>query len=144
MAQPTIIIQNDSGGRSGGSGSILGGLLPSKVWGIVGIILIALIALAIYSSLQWYSNYVDENCPESQGLIDVGFCAIEEETGVEDSGETGSQAFFSQLIWASPFGYIGAAIGIKTEGDTVGERIGNNFNRTKDNAFTLLKRLSGR
>lgn len=144
MAQPTIIIQNDSGGRSGGSGSILGGLLPSKVWGIVGILLIIAVGLVAFSTVQYYQNYVDENCPDANGLVDVGFCAVENSDTATDTGDSAAQAFLSSALWASPFGYLGAAIGIRTEGDTAGARVGNNFTRVKNGLFTFYKRLSGR
>lgn len=146
MSNPVEVIVNNNTTtprQRGLTGSITSAL-PPKTWTIVGIILVILLAVAAFSTYQYYTNFKNDNCPDSSGLIDVGFCAFEDRTGVEDTGDSTSQAFLSNLLWASPFGYLGAAIGIRTEGDTVGERVGNNFSRISNNTWTLFRRLTGR
>ena len=144
QSQPTIIINNDGGSRSSGGSSIIGGLLPSRIWSIIGIVLIILVAVSLFSTYSFYENYKEENCPDSDGLIDVGFCAIENAGGAEDTGQTATQAFLSTFLWASPIGYIGAAIEVSTEGGSAGERVGNNFSRVRNGVYTIYKRILGR
>ena len=140
MSQP-IVINNESGG---GSGSILGSLIPSRVWAILGILLIVVAVFAIYSGYNWYQDYIGETCPESQGLSDVGFCVITEEAGLDDTGESLFGSLTTAVLWSSPLGYLGAVVGIRTEGDTAAARFANNFDRVKDSGFTFLRRLTGR
>ena len=142
MSQPTIIINNE--GNSRNSGSILGSLFPSRVWVILGIAVLIIAIISLYSAYNAYTEFVDENCPDATSILDVGFCAVESGTDVEDSGASTSSSFLSAAFWASPAGLIGSAIGIRTDGGTVGERLGNNFSRVKNSAFTFYKRLSGR
>ena len=140
---PTIIINNDSNSGSGIS-SGLNRLIPERFYSILAIIIAISTVILLYIAYSSFVNYVDENCPDADGFGDIAFCAVEEETGVEDTGASAGSAFLSNLFWATPIGYLGAAVGIRTDGGTVGERLGNNFNRTKNNAWTVLNRLLGR
>ena len=140
QSEPTIIIQN----QGSSSGGLLGNLIPSRFYSILAIIIGIISILLIYSAYTTFTNYVDENCPDADGLGDIAFCAIEDNTGVEDTGESTSSTLLSQLIWTSPLGWIGAAVGISTEGGSVGERLSNNQSRVRNNAWTLLNRLIGR
>ena len=140
QSQPTIIVQN----QGSSSGGLLGNLIPSRFYSILALIIAVLSILLIYAAYTTFTNYVEENCPDANGLGDIAFCAVEEETELEDTGESFLYSFGANLLWSSPLGYLGAAIGIATEGDTVGERIGNNYTRTKNRAWTALNRLIGR
>lgn len=140
QSQPTIIVQN----QGSSSGGILGNLIPSRFYSILALIIAVLAILLIYGAYTTFTNYVDENCPDADGLGSIAFCAIEDKTGVEDTGESTSSTLLSQLIWTSPIGWIGSAVGVSTEGATVGERLSNNSSRVKNNAWTLLNRLIGR
>ena len=142
MSQPTIIINNE--GNRGNSGSILGSLFPSRVWVILGIAVLIIGIISLYSAYSTYSEFVEQNCPDASSLLDVGFCAVEDNTGLEDTGSGITGSFLSIAFWASPAGLIGSAIGIRTDGGNVGDRIGNNYDRIKNSTFTLFKRLIGR
>ena len=142
MSQTTIIINNE--GNRGNSGSILGSLFPSRVWAIIGIAILIIAVISLFTAYNAYTEFVDETCPDASNLFDVGFCAVEEGTGLSDTGASTSSSFLSAAFWASPAGLIGSAIGIRTDGGTVGDRLGNNFSRVKNSAFTFYKRLSGR
>lgn len=144
MQPSTIIINNDSGGGSGSSGGILGGLIPSRVWGIVGILLILGVLFVIYSGVQYYGNFVEDNCPDANDIFDVGFCAVESNPIADDTGQSGTSALVSSIFWASPWGFLGSAIGIRTDGKDVGERISNNATRVGNGFYTFFKRLTGR
>ena len=142
MSQPTIIINNE--GNKGRSSSILGSLFPSRVWVILGIAVLIIAIISLYSAYNTYSEFVEQNCPDASSLLDVGFCAVADNTGLEDTGSGITGSFLSIAFWASPAGLIGSAIGIRTDGGNVGDRIGNNYDRIKNSAFTLFKRLIGR
>ena len=140
QSQPTIIVQN----QGSSSGGLLGNLIPSRFYSILALIIAVLSILLIYAAYTTFTNYVEENCPDADGLGDIAFCAVEEETDLEDTGASTGSTILSQLIWTSPLGWIGAAVGVSTEGGTVGERLSNNQTRIKNNVWTLLNRLTGR
>ena len=143
MSQPTIIINNDSNSGSN-PGSILGSLFPSRLWVILGIAVLIIALISIFIAYNAYTEFVDENCPDATNLFDVGFCALQDGTDLTDTGSGITSSFLSIAFWASPAGLIGSAIGIRTDGGTVGDRVSNNYGRIKNNAFTLFKRLIGR